>query len=66
MPCTAPAVRWHRHVAGPQVFHALVLEDRSPPSRLWPAPPWTFRRSCETTGFSSEHDALIELAMLQL
>ena len=62
MPCTATAAGAVNMVHA-RTPHPLVLEDHP-----HPAGPGQRRRGlyvdCETTGFSSEHDALIELAML--
>ena len=62
MPCTATAAG-AVNMAHARTLHILVLEDHPRP-----AGPGPRRRGlyvdCETTGFSSEHDALIELAML--
>ena len=62
MPCTAPAGTG-RDAGEARTLQAIALADQ--PHAAAPGP----RRrglfvDCETTGFSSEHDALIELAML--
>ena len=62
MPCTATAVG-AVNLAHARTLHPLVFEDHP-----HPASPGPRRRGlyvdCVTTGFSSEHDALSELAML--
>ena len=62
MPCTATAAG-AVNIMHARTLHPLVLEDHP-----HPAGPGPRRRGlyvdCEITGFSSEHDALIELAML--
>ena len=62
MPCTAPAGAGI-DTAQARTLHALVLEDHPHPAGSGPLRRGLFV-DCETTGFSSEHDALIELAML--
>ena len=62
MPCTTTAAG-AVDMAYARTMHSLVLEDHPRP-----AGPGPRRRGlyvdCETTDFSSEHDAQIELAML--
>ena len=62
MPCTAPAGAGI-DTSQARTLHALVLEDHPHPAGSGPLRRGLFV-DCETTGFSSEHDALIELAML--
>ena len=62
MPCTAPAGAGI-DTSQARTVHALVLEDHPHPAGSGPLRRGLFV-DCETTGFSSEHDALIELAML--
>ena len=62
MPCTAPAGAGI-DTSQARTLHGLVLEDHPHPAGSGPLRRGLFV-DCETTGFSSEHDALIELAML--
>ena len=62
MLCTAPAGAGI-DTSQARTLHALVLEDHPHPAGSGPLRRGLFV-DCETTGFSSEHDALIELAML--